>query len=369
MKKKIISLILAIAMSLSMTSGAFAAVEPNSIQETVNKVATILPLLCENISENCYLGEELDAYQVTGEGEIEAIEYRLYPVFSDEKIVALAQVVENSQGEETVSCITAYAGELQAYYEKNPNEKVAIVFAQDGVYILPEGQVPVKIYAADNNGLGEVVTVTDSRNQISVSSVSSIEAMVSFVPTVSQSRALQSLTLGVVRVPNVGVGCTNEDETGCDDIGLCWAASMAMIVNYFCDTSHTTSTIHTYTGCMSHDTSSSDYKRELRNFGLYVYGAYSTFTYSTIVNLTQGNRLAFMRIERSYVQNGETKKMGHIIVPYGYYYNPDTSSPKYFYYMDPNYGGGIAEIPDSGALPVPTSGLNYYFDYYLECAW
>ena len=92
-------------------------------------------LLCENISENCYLGEELDAYQVTGEGEIEAIEYRLYPVFSDEKIVALAQVVENSQGEETVSCITAYAGELQAYYEKNPNEKVAIVFAQDGVYI------------------------------------------------------------------------------------------------------------------------------------------------------------------------------------------------------------------------------------------
>lgn len=364
MKKKIISLILAIAMCLSMTSGAFAAVEPNSIQETMSKVATILPLLCENISENCYLGEELDAYQVTGEGEIETIEYRLYPVFSDEKIVALAQVAENSQGGETVSCITAYAGELQYYYGRNPNVKVAIIFARDGVYILLEGQTPEKIYAADNVGLGEIAVIANNRAQIDVSSITTER---SFTPTVLQSRALQFLTLDVVRVPNVGVGCSNSNGTGCDDIGLCWAASMAMIVNYFCDTSHTTSSVHTYTGCMSYSASSSDFKRELKDFGLYVYGAYSTFTYSTIVNLTQGDRLAFMRIERSYVENNQTKKMGHIIVPYGYYYNPDTSSPKYFYYMDPNYGGGIAEIPDSGALPVPTSGLNYYFDYYLEC--
>ena len=118
MKKKAISFVLAIAMCLSMTSVAFAAEEPNSMQETVSKVATILPLLCGGISEDCYLGEELDAYQITGEGEIETIEYRLYPVFSDEEIVALAQVAENSQGEETVSCITAYAGDLQAYYER-----------------------------------------------------------------------------------------------------------------------------------------------------------------------------------------------------------------------------------------------------------
>lgn len=364
MKKKAISFVLAIAMCLSMTSVAFAAEEPNSMQETVSKVATILPLLCGGISDDCYLGEELDAYQITGEGEIETIEYRLYPVFSDEEIVALAQVAENSQGEETVSCITAYAGDLQAYYERNPNEKVAIVFAKDGVYILPEGQFPVQIYTADNIGLGEVVTATDSWNQLSASR---IETEVSFVPVASRTRALQFLTLNVEIVPNVGVGCTKADGTGCDDLGLCWAASMAMIVNYFRDTSHTTSSIHTYTGCMSHDTSSSDYKRELRDFGLYVYGAYSTFTYTTIVNLTQGDRLAFMRIERSYVEDNKTKKIGHIIVPYGYFYDPDANSSKYFYYIDPNYGGGIAEFPDSGELLVPTNGVNYYFDYYLEC--
>ena len=54
--------------------------------------------------------------------------------------------------------------------------------------------------------------------------------------------------------------------------------------------------------------------------------------------------------------------MGYVIVPYGYYYDPDANSSKYFYYIDPNYGGGIAEFPDSGELFVPTDGVNYYFD-------
>ena len=45
-----------------------------------------------------------------------------------------------------------------------------------------------------------------------------------------------------------------------------------------------------------------------------------------------------------------------------YYYDPDANSSKYFYYIDPNYGGGIAEFPDSGELFVPTDGVNYYFD-------
>ncbi len=105
--KKFVSLLLAIVLCLAMTSSAFASGEGvNRLQRTVAKLREVLPLLVEDLSNDCYLGNMLNVYCINASGTFDPIEYELYPVYSGDAIVALAQVVTNEEGKETISCIT-----------------------------------------------------------------------------------------------------------------------------------------------------------------------------------------------------------------------------------------------------------------------
>ena len=138
---------------LSMTIVNVAAASPimkkntieTNLQNVAQKVSFMLPLLCEDLSENCILGEKLSSY-VAINGGVRQTDYEIYPVISENKIVALAQVITTEAGAKSVSCITAYANELQKFYdEKNP-VAIAIVFAHDGVYALCKDESPLLIY-------------------------------------------------------------------------------------------------------------------------------------------------------------------------------------------------------------------------------
>ena len=368
--KKIICSILIVAMFLSLTSTAFASdTQISELKETVSQnaikqVSEMVPVLCENLSSTCYLGEALRAYLLTKEGTIEPKEYDVYPVLSGGNIVALAQVAE-IDGTENVSCITGYAAELQAYYAQNQNAKIAIIYAHDGIYLLTENQLPTKIYSAEQATLGEIGDVARRSYQVDVGKIT---AKIPFSPRTQNSRAIQSVILDVVPVANDNVTCSREPS--CNSVGLCWAACMAMITNYYRGTSYNTNTVHAARGCMSYEKTANDYKQALILFGMYVNGPYYSFTYSDAVTLAENNRLGFMRIYRIYSENGITRNDGHMIVPCGYYYNPDSSSTKYFCFKDPNHNGtGMQAIPASGLLSVTTSGRVYQFDYYLDCSW
>ena len=82
--------------------------------------------------------------------------------------------------------------------------------------------------------------------------------------------------------------------------------------------------------------------------------------------IVQGGHPAFMRIKRT---DSTGNSYGHAIVPCAYYYNSDSSSLKYFSYMDPNYGQGTAVFPSSGTVAITTGGYTYNFDYYISTLW
>jgi len=306
-----------------------------------------------NSKEDFYLGNKLTAYKVMISG-IEDIDYDIYPIISRGRTIAFAQATYNDENELVVSCVRSFANELQHCLDNNVEGEFVIVYSKEGVFLVDKSKELYYIYEASNAGLSSIENIDLQRETLNYKKIERKEIL---NLNYYQSRALQYQALNVPYVYNENVNCNV-----CNQKGLCWAASMAMIVNYYYGSSYDTSSIHSSTGCMC-DATAWQYKAKLQNW-VYANGPYFSFSYNTIAGLIQSNYLSFMRLAPT-----GSNTIGHIVVPYGYYWNEPVSSTKYFYYMDPNYGGGIQSFPSSGSLYVTTSGVTYTFHYYISCYW
>ena len=144
--------------------------------------------------------------------------------------------------------------------------------------------------------------------------------------------------------------------------GLCWAACIAMIVNYYRGTEYEAIDIHNIAGCLSEVSTYLPYRNALVNLGVYSPSAsFLPFTYTTALNLVEGNRLALMQIERT-DDNGNVE--GHFVVPCGYYCSSDQTF-RSLSYQDPNFGGGAVEFPESGPLMFPVGADIFTYQYYI----
>ncbi len=366
-----LTILLILVLIISMGSISFAAPYNEEEQYLTNAVSDIIPQLMKtNLDANtkCSLGKALCAYKIE-DGHITTIDYSIYPIIINDDVTAIAQLSQNDAGEYSVCCITSVADGIQAFYKNNPKESFCLVYAYEGVYIVDSAKRITLAHSAINESLTSIADIEMNWSNLKHTPLKILkDVSVSTVDLISQdndvvmggTRALQFMTLSVPYVPNATSTCSN-----CYGRGLCWAASIAMIINYYRGTSYSAKNIHDATGCYS-DATPSNYKSAIRTFGAYAYGAYYTFNFSTIQTIVQGYHPAFMRIERT---DSSGVEYGHIIVPYGYYYYPESSSTKYFYFMDPNYGGGIASFPTSGAVQISTNGYTYTFDYYIGTSW
>lgn len=360
--------LMAFVMCFSLCTPAFAIsigqasdTIDTDLQNVALKVSFMLPLLCEDLSENCVLGEKLSSY-VAADGKLSPTEYEIYPVMSGGRIVALAQVTTNEAGVKTVSCITGYASELQKFYNKNTQAAIAIAFACDGVYILRQDNSPLLVYEANYTEAGSISDTVYSKNAIKYNCISNA---VAFSAQESQTRSIQFNTLSVPFVANNSV----TPDCGNCDIGLCWAACMAMIVNYYRGTSYDAFSMHEEVGCLSYVLTPEPYHTALRSLGLYtsatVFWPLANFTYSDLYAHIEANRLMLMRMERPDVSGSEG---GHFIVPCAYYWDTD-SNYKSMSYKDPNHGGCVTEFPESGRVSISSAGHNYNFSYYITAYW
>ena len=377
--KKLISILVVLSLMLSCSGYAFAAgetISENSFssakeQFLLNTVSDIVPQLTNtklSSTSKVYLGAALSAYKIE-DATISKVEYEIYPVLIDNEIVAIAQLSQNNAGEYTVCFVTSLAEGLQRYYQNRPKEAFSLVIAYEGVFLVDSGNDITCTYSAISEGLTSIRSVKNDWSNLKHTAIEAnnsipVEQIDLSVQDneIEGTRSLQFMTLSVPYVANDTSTCSNAD---CNGRGLCWAASIAMIINYYRDTSYSAKSVHDATGCYSTGVPA-NYKSAIRTFGAYAYGAYYTFNYSTIQTIVQGYHPAYMRIERT---DSDGNEYGHAIVPYGYYYNPDSASEKYFYYMDPNYGGGIASFPASGDPQITTSGNTYTFDYYIGTSW
>lgn len=361
--KRFWAMFLMLAVLISTNGNALAIatiVDENETQEILNALSTLLPHACnlpEGKNVQYSLGNKLKAYKLEA-GELTSIEYDMYPVFANNVVVAIAQVAQNQSGEQIISCLTAFATMLQEYYEENPQQELALIFAKEGTYVVSASAAPVCISTVENEGLSSIDSVENRNNGYSRDALSPAHSF--SVSSTPKSRSTQFMIMNLDYVSNETSTCTNSKCTG---RGLCWAASAAMVAKYYTGITYTAKEVHDLTGCYSNATVL-EHISVLRALGVYASGAYYSLSYSTIQANTQADMLMYTRIERT---TEEGTNAGHIIVVNGYYYVPD-STTRIYYFMDPNSGLVTAIYPTSGEFTVATSGRTYTFDFYLRAS-
>ena len=70
----------------------------------------------------------------------------MYPVFAEDKIVAFTTCFLSDTGEYLTGWGADYAEAFWKEYYKQPNVPVAIVCAQDGAYLVRDGETPVLLH-------------------------------------------------------------------------------------------------------------------------------------------------------------------------------------------------------------------------------
>ena len=104
-------------------------------------VETELALDCTSYS----IGSQLAVYRLEEKG-LQVIDYEMYPVFCDGKIVAFATWGLTDTGDPFVGCGAEFADAFWSEHSENPQCEVAIVYAQDGSYLVRESGPPVLLH-------------------------------------------------------------------------------------------------------------------------------------------------------------------------------------------------------------------------------
>ena len=94
----------------------------------------------------CVLGNRLCAYSLAS-GELVPISYEKYPVLVDGRVVAFTTCIEGNDGEYLPGCGVKYAETFWQVYSQRPGIPVAIVYAQDGAYLVREGESPILLHS------------------------------------------------------------------------------------------------------------------------------------------------------------------------------------------------------------------------------
>lgn len=94
---------------------------------------------------SCSLGNQLSSYRLET-GKLEKIDYEEYPVFAEGKVVAFATCTLDDTGEYLTGCGEKYAEAFWMTYAEHPHAAIALVYAQEGAYLVREGEAPVLLH-------------------------------------------------------------------------------------------------------------------------------------------------------------------------------------------------------------------------------
>ncbi len=354
--KKAIMFFLIFSLILSLYNDEVNANSEIHLQQIKDNIAEILPLTQDIVLDNSnryFIGNKIPTYKSDNEN-LTMIEYDIYPIFENNKIIALANVFYDSSNEMVIACSSAYASALQEYYIKNNNKNIVLVYTCDGLYLFDDDNYYISLSSEHYNyysTLNEVISLIKDFTP----NYKKIEIMDIINPMFSVTKSTTGRLLSVPYESNGDVGCSE-----CDPIGLCWAASSAMIINYFNKTSYNIEDIHDNTGCYSKSGTVSNYMSIFSKYGLSRTGGYYMLSYSDLKTYIEAYKLLFIRVQRT----SEGKNIGHMVVGCGY---SETSTTKYLRLRDPNSSSIVTVSFPSTALmsTIPLSGHTYDFHYYI----
>lgn len=373
MKKSLrsaISLLLAIFFTFSFAVNVGAKELVNTLNTfpdypiVASKVQEMLPsIYSEPITKNdrVSIGNQIPTYYVDNNNVITVSEYASYPVFVNGILVSIADVTKNADGKiSQVSLGTDYAVALQKFLSVNGNEPFAIFFAYDGVYlkfeeseyiscIKPYSDIPL------NSATLSIFNNTNTTN-VKYSALSSVGS----IQIGANTQKISPASANTVLFDYLNVTNVKNASTSCCPGGICWAACIAMMANYYRGTSYSALQVHNICGCLTSNYHNEE-KSYIRKMGMRAGGPYYStgslaFSFSTLYDCIEGNTLLLLDLQATGV--------AHNVVAYGYYANGNSL---YFYIMDPNTGVKLLSFPSSSGSPVriSLSGHNYQVHCYI----
>jgi len=111
------------------------------------------------------LGNQLSAYRLS-DGKLQTIDYEIYPVFAEEKIVAFTTCFQSDTGEYLPGCGVTYAEAFWQAYSEQPGTAIALVYAQEGAYLVREGEVPVLLHKMPIEGCDSIQELEKCRSSL-----------------------------------------------------------------------------------------------------------------------------------------------------------------------------------------------------------
>jgi|GEM_PF-2478622 len=312
--------------------------------------------------DNIYIGSPISSYSYENEHWSDCfLQYPIYQISeSENQIIGLCRIITHSNGERTVDYGIDCANELQVFLEKNNNPAIALLYYEDHVSV--------------KTNSSEVVLQTYVTNYSSISTVSIPDYLSLNTSTVIKKISTPISTFGL----NANEGHTLDiDVVLQGNYGICWAAGVACVTNYYYDYSLDALDVAEYASALGYiywDPDINDYNRGLYDdecvelLNEYDIGTdHKTiyFTYSTLKNHINNDRLIYIFGDR-YDSSGDVVA-GHVVIGYGY--SSTTSGGKSMYYMEPNTGRRVATFPSSGPIIfTSTSNLQYETDGYVVCS-
>ena len=122
----------------------------------------------ELTAASCVIGNQLSAYRLEA-GKLEMIDYEKYPVFVEDKVVAFATCTSGDTGEYITGCGAKFADSFWQKYTEQPNIPVALVYAQDGTYLVRDGETPILLHSMPVAGCAPIQELENYRSSLAYS--------------------------------------------------------------------------------------------------------------------------------------------------------------------------------------------------------
>lgn len=150
--KKLIALVLVLVCALVLVGCSTVNADQDNHTNTISKADALMEATNDYIKTymgstdvSCVLGKQLSAYRLSAD-KLEPIDYEMYPVFVEDKVVAFTTCILSDTGEYLPGCGVDFAESFWQKYSEHPDTAIAIVYAQEGAYLVREGVPPALLH-------------------------------------------------------------------------------------------------------------------------------------------------------------------------------------------------------------------------------
>ena len=139
-----------------------SASQMDAMMEITNAYVTEYLGLTET---SAILGNPLSAYRLSA-GKLQTIDYEIYPVFVEEKIVAFTTCFRSDTGEYLPGCGVEFAESFWQEYSEKPDTSIALVYAKEGAYLVREGENPILLHKMPIDGCDSIQELEKCRSSL-----------------------------------------------------------------------------------------------------------------------------------------------------------------------------------------------------------